>query len=129
MLADIIKKLGVFAMYKENKGYQYEEIAKKYLLKNDYKIIEQNFTSKFGEIDIIAQKDGMILFIEVKGRKNTDFGMPRDSVTINKQKKIIASSKYFLLKKNYTDVQCRFDVIEIILDDKTIEHIEDAFWV
>jgi len=43
-------------MYKDNKGYEYEEIAKNYLLKNNYKIIEQNFTSKFGEIDIIAIK-------------------------------------------------------------------------
>lgn len=115
-------------MYKDNKGYEYEEIAKKYLLKNDYKIIEQNFTSKFGEIDIIAIKDGIIVFIEVKGRKNIDYGMPREAVTIYKQKRIITSAKYFLLKKGYDDIRCRFDVIEIILDDKVLDHVEDAFW-
>nr|WP_312576342.1 YraN family protein [Sedimentibacter sp.] len=116
-------------MYKENKGYQYEEIAKRYLLKNNYKIIEENFMSKFGEIDVIASKDEEILFIEVKGRKNSNFGMPREAVTLNKQKKIIATAKYFLLKNKYYDVQCRFDVIEILLDDKSIQHIENAFWL
>lgn len=115
-------------MYKENKGYQYEEIAKRYLLNNNYKIIEQNFTSKFGEIDIIALKDGIISFIEVKGRKNTNYGMPREAVTLYKQKKIILCAKFFLLQEKYYDVQCKFDVIEIILEDKIIEHIEDAFW-
>jgi len=115
-------------MYIENKGYQYEEIAKKYLIKNDYKIIEQNFISKFGEIDIIALKAGIICFVEVKGRKNTKYGLPRESVTTNKQKKIILCAKYFLLQNKYYDIQCRFDVIEIVLDEKKIEHIEDAFW-
>lgn len=115
-------------MYKENKGYEYEEIAKKYLLKNNYKIIEQNFTSKFGEIDIIASKDGIIAFIEVKGRKNTAYGMPREAVTIYKQHRIIKAAKFFLLKKGYDDIQCRFDVIEIILDDRVLNHLEDAFW-
>ncbi|WP_209511190.1 YraN family protein [Sedimentibacter acidaminivorans] len=114
-------------MYKDNKGYQYEEIAKRYLLKNNYKILEQNFTSKFGEIDIIALKDGIISFIEVKGRKNIKYGLPREAVTISKQKKIISCAKFFLLQRKYSDIQCQFDVIEIILDDKVIEHIEDAF--
>ncbi len=115
-------------MYKDNKGYEYEEIAKKYLTENDYEIIEQNFTSKFGEIDIIAIKNNIISFIEVKGRKNTDYGMPRDSVTKYKQQRIITSAKYFLLKEDYEDIQCRFDVIEIISDEKTVNYIEDAFW-
>lgn len=115
-------------MYKENKGYEYEEIAKKYLINNTYKIIEQNFISKFGEIDIIATKDGVLCFIEVKGRKNSEFGLPREAVSKYKQQKIIFAAKYFLLKGNYGDVQCRFDVIEIILDEKQINHIEDAFW-
>lgn len=115
-------------MYKENKGYKYEEIAKKYLIEHNYEIIEQNFTSKFGEIDIIAEKDNIICFIEVKGRKNTDNGMPREAVSKYKQQRIITSAKYFLLKEDYEDVQCRFDVIEIISDDKIINYIEDAFW-
>ncbi|MBP1925458.1 putative endonuclease [Sedimentibacter acidaminivorans] len=126
-MAGIITNTGVLAMYKDNKGYQYEEIAKRYLLKNNYKILEQNFTSKFGEIDIIALKDGIISFIEVKGRKNIKYGLPREAVTISKQKKIISCAKFFLLQRKYSDIQCQFDVIEIILDDKVIEHIEDAF--
>lgn len=116
-------------MYKENKGYEYEELAKKYLLKHNYKILNQNFISKFGEIDIIAEKDGVISFIEVKGRINTDHGFPRESVTLNKQKKIISAAKYYLLKQNNDDLICQFDVIEIILKDKQINYIENAFWL
>lgn len=115
-------------MYKGNKGYEYEEIAKKYLIKNNYIIIEQNFISKFGEIDIIASKDDILCFIEVKGRKNAEYGLPREYVSKYKQQKIILAARYFLLKGDFNDVQCRFDVIEIILDDKQINYIEDAFW-
>ena len=114
-------------MYTKNKGYEYEEIAKRYLLKSDYKILEQNFMSKFGEIDIIAEKNGIISFIEVKGRINTDFGYPRESVTKSKQKKIISAAKYYILKKNKEDLLCQFDVIEIILSEKRINYIENAF--
>lgn len=114
-------------MYLKNKGYEYEEIAKKYMLNHGYKILEQNFMSKFGEIDIIAEKNGIILFVEVKGRINTDFGYPRESVTMSKQKKIISAAKYYLFKMNRDDISCQFDVIEIILSEKSINYIENAF--
>ncbi|HCS10675.1 MAG TPA: hypothetical protein DIV40_04380, partial [Clostridiales bacterium] len=57
-------------MYNKNKGFEYEKIAKKYLRYNNYKILEVNFISKFGEIDIIAEKNDRLHFIEVKGRIN-----------------------------------------------------------
>lgn len=114
-------------MYNENKGFGYEEIAKKYLVYNNYEILKENFCSKFGEIDIIAQKDDILHFIEVKGKKDTKMGYPRESVTLAKQRKIISTAKYYLMLQGKDDFMMQFDVIEIILDHKKINHIENAF--
>ena len=109
-----------------------ENEAEKFLRKNGYKILERNYTTKLGEIDIIAQKDDYICFVEVKTRSNENYGTPRDAVNYHKQKKIISVAKYYMLTKN-KDMFLRFDVIEVVVNkDKTkiekIEHIEDAFW-
>ena len=109
-----------------------EREAVKFLRKNGYKIIETNYTTKFGEIDIIAQKESYICFIEVKTRSNENYGVPRDAVNYYKQKKIISVADYYMLGKNQ-DMFLRFDVIEVIVSrDKKkvekIEHIQDAFW-
>ena len=114
-------------MHNKNKGYEYEEIAKKYLLNNNYEIIEENFISKFGEIDIIANKDGRLHFIEVKGRINNNHGYPREAVTYTKQKRLISTAKYYFMLKGKDDYFCQFDVIEIIFTEKTINHIKNAF--
>ena len=114
-------------MYKENKGYQFEEIAKRYLQRNNYIILDTNFLCKFGEIDIIALKDSVICFVEVEGRKNTDFGYPREYITPSKIKKIISAAKYYIMKKNFIDIKCRFDVVEIITSKREINYIENAF--
>ena len=108
-------------------GQKGEELAAEYLVKNNFKILYRNWTFKHLEIDIIALKDGIVSFIEVKGRKNTDFGYPREYVTPSKIRKIISAAKYYIMKKNYSDIKCRFDVIEIISDKKEINYIENAF--
>ena len=114
-------------MYEKNKGFVYECIAKKYLLNKNYKILEENFVSKFGEIDIIAAKDGRPHFIEVKGRKNTEKGYPKEAVTFSKQKRLISAAKYYFMLKGKEDYFCQFDIIEIILESKELNHIENAF--
>ena len=115
-------------MYEKNKGFEYEKIAEKYLLDKNYIIKEQNFSSRFGEIDIIAESNGVLHFIEVKGRKNLDYGYPREAVSKSKQKRIISAAKYYFMLVGMDDVLCQFDVIEIILDGNIINHIENAFW-
>ena len=115
-------------MYDKNKGFEYERIAKKYLLDNGYEIVEENFSCRFGEIDIIASKESRLHFIEVKGRKNTGHGYPREAVTVAKQKRIITAAKYYLMCMGSDDVPCQFDVIEIIADNHEINNIENAFW-
>lgn len=96
-----------------------------FLKKDGYKILETNFKNKIGEIDIIAEKDGVIVFIEVKNRSTYRFGRPIEAVDFRKQSKIKKVAEIYLMIKNkyYNDV--RFDVVEVSNDN--LEHIENAF--
>ena len=106
-----------------------ETKAVRYLRMKGYKILETNYYTKFGEIDIITQKDECICFIEVKTRQNDKFGEPRDAVNYYKQKKIISVAEYYMATLKH-DYNCRFDVIEVKISDNKvkIEHIKNAFW-
>lgn len=110
-----------------------EEKACVYLRRKGYRILDRNFNCRLGEIDIIAQKDNFVVFVEVKLRKNSDFAFAREFVTVSKQRRIISAAMLWLNFKN-SQMQPRFDVIEVYAPDgeKTrkpvINHIEDAFW-
>lgn len=108
-----------------------EAAAADYLMEMDYEILEKNFRLKFGEIDIIAEKNGCIVFAEVKTRKNNIFGEPSEYVDREKQKRIKKAAAC------YADLQndeVRFDVIEVFYENKgdmlfltKVNHIENAF--
>ena len=106
-------------------GKQGEIIATNYLKNKKYKIIETNYTNKIGEIDIIAKKEDEIVFIEVKARSSTKFGLPNEAVNITKQNKIHNVALYYLQTKQLIDEKYRFDVIEILGED--INHIKRCF--
>ncbi len=114
-------------MYSKNKGFEYEKIAGKYLLDKGYTILKTNFKSKFGEIDIVAHKDERLHFIEVKGRKNLKYGYPKEAVSYSKQKRLKSAANYYFMLKGKDDYPCQFDVIEIILESRELNHIENAF--
>lgn len=107
-----------------------ESLAFDYLIKDKYKILETNFTTRIGEIDIIAQKEDIIVFVEVKARKNLKYGMPCEAVTPRKMRKIIKVAENYIVYKSKGNRQYRFDVIEVFLSQAgKINHIEDAFWL
>ncbi len=123
-----IKKWLWFGGKSKDKG---ENFAAKYLKQKGYKIICRNFDVKFAEIDIVAKKGKILAFVEVKQRKTTSFGLPREAVGYEKQKKIRKAASLFIVKYK-PDLQPRFDVIEVygVCDGKEkprIEHIENAF--
>jgi len=106
-------------------GKQNEEKAVTYLEKIGYKIVEQNFKLlPIGEIDIIAKDKKTIIFVEVKYRKNKNFGLPCEFVTKTKQKKIVKTALCYI-KQNKIKADIRFDIVSICADD--IEHIKNAF--
>jgi len=102
-----------------------ERTAVKYLKEKGYKILEKNYKTHVGEIDIIAEKDGVVVFVEVKTRSNGSFGTPAEAVGYRKQEKYKKVAAEYLLKKKRTENECRFDVFGI--ENGEIEHIENAF--
>lgn len=113
----------------KNLGRIGENIAAKYLESKGYRIIKRNYRIRYAEIDIIAESEGRIIFVEVKTRANDRLGLPAEAVNIYKQKKIILAASVFLQNEKYCDCACRFDVIEVYYTDKEIKvrQIENAF--
>lgn len=108
-----------------------EERAARYLRLHGYRIVETNYSCRLGEIDLIARKGRYLVFVEVKLRKSGDFAAAREFVTRSKQQRILSTAAVYLAQ-NETELQPRFDVIEIYAPQGekgkiTINHIEDAF--
>lgn len=109
-----------------------EDAACGYLKRRGYRLLERNFSCRSGEIDIIARRGRYIVFAEVKLRKNADFGEAREFVTPAKQRRVITAAELWL-SRNPTDLQPRFDVIEVYAPEglatkkPEIHHIEDAY--
>ena len=111
--------------YNSIQGAIGELCVRKYLEKKKYKILEQNYKNKLGEIDIIAMDKKTLVFVEVKTRSTLAYGMPSEAVNSRKRQKIRNVAQLYLLKNNLDDTNCRFDVIEIF--DSEINHIQNAF--
>jgi putative endonuclease len=106
------------------KGREAEMMAAQFLQNLGYTILLQNYRYKRGEIDLIASFDNTIIFVEVKSRKNNDFGFPEESVSNKKADLIHQTADNYLISNNLTQ-NIRFDIIAITA--QTIEHLIDAF--
>lgn len=104
-----------------------EAITAEYLQKNGYRILDRNYSKPFGEIDIIAIKDDLVAFVEVKTRKSDAFAYAAEAVNFYKQDRIRKASQVYLIEKDMTDFLMRFDVSEVYLDTRKINYIENAF--
>ena len=107
-----------------------EELARAYLFKKGYRILEQNYKVSFGEIDIIAEKSNCICFVEVKSRKSNKYGTPEEAITRYKQKKIVKVAQLYIKQKRIKDKYFRFDVIVVVFNNyllKEIKHITNVF--
>ncbi len=109
-----------------------EELATEILANKGYTIIERNYRYGHGEIDIIATDPDSkcTVFVEVKTRKNLEFGEPEYAVTKAKQKQIRKVAELYLFEKEIRELDCRFDVIAILFEDiknPVVNHYENAF--
>ena len=102
-----------------NKG---EDIAVELLKENGYKIIERNFSGKFGEIDIVAQDGPTLVFVEVKTRKDLRYGMPQEAVTKSKLYKIKKTAEYYSLLHPELPKKLRIDVVGLIINGEVLEY-------
>jgi putative endonuclease len=110
-------------------GRRGEEQAAKYLQSNGYKILEQNYRTPYGEIDIIAKEENVIVFVEVKTRSSRAFGFPEESITQEKKAHLQNSALFYLQDIPMPDSDWRIDVISIRrsnANDTEIVHFENA---
>ena len=109
-----------------------EDSAAKFLEAKGYTIVARNFRIRSAEIDIIAQIDNVIVFVEVKARSDIRHGLASEAVNLRKQKKIIEAAGVFLQDEKFFDCACRFDVVEVYFRGELVEEInqiENAFEV
>lgn len=108
-----------------------EEVAEKYLVSKGYSIIKKNFVFGKGEIDIIAKDGEYLVFVEVKTRRNYDFGEPEYAITKSKQRQLKKIAEAYFYVNGIQEQLCRFDVITIVgekEEDMKINHIINAFY-
>lgn len=121
-------------------GDQAEKVALDYLKKHQLQLVEQNYHSRYGEIDLIMlekhrsisdkQEQKTLVFVEVRYRKSTSFGSAAETVGYQKQQKIIKTAQVFLQNdKKYQQLNCRFDVVSVTLEQQkmVVDWLTDAF--
>lgn len=106
-----------------------EKIARDYLLKKGYKIIDRNFRKGYGEIDIIAIKNNILVFVEVKTRTTNQFGTPLEQISYFKLKSLVKTAEFYRILNPKLPESMRIDAISVMLDNfgevSNIEHIEN----
>ena len=110
-------------------GKRGEKLAKQFLIQRGYEILDENWVFERAEIDLIAYVNRIIIFVEVKARSSTGFGLPEDFVNKAKQQLMASAADAYLEIMNH-DGEVRFDIISVLFNknNNTIKHIEDAFW-
>lgn len=109
------------------KGNLGEQEAVQFLFANGYEILRRNYRHKQTEIDIIARKDELVVFVEVKSRSSLEYGNPEDFVSEAQKKRIVLAADHWIHHTAW-DGEIRFDIIAIS-NQKGLEHIEDAFFI
>lgn len=107
-------------------GAEAEQLVKRYLAEHGFKILEMNYRCRQGEIDIIAKEEEYYVFIEVKYRTSTKYGMPQESVGIAKQRRICKAAQYYLYSQSLNEfTPVRFDVAAVL--ENKIVYYKNAF--
>lgn len=118
-------------MYNKRMGSFGEMLVITYLENLNYKILDKNFCTKYGEIDIIAKDKDEYVFIEVKTRTSRKYGMPVDAVDTSKEKHIEKSSKVYIYLNKLENKYIRYDIIEVYFINKNkyyINHLRNNFF-
>ncbi len=112
-------------MRRRNIGFSKENEAVLFLKSKGYKILERNFHSKFGEIDIIALNGNTLVFVEVRSKSYTYFGYAEETIDRRKIEKIVKTAQFYIVKNGIQNLNIRFDVITF--NKEEIEHLKNAF--
>lgn len=113
-------------MNKSRIGREYEKKAEKFLEGFGFHILKKNFRVRQGEIDLIGFHQGVLVFVEVKYRKNRSSGLPEEAITKKKQRQICKVAEFYLMKHPLREgTLCRYDVVAICADE--IRWYQNAF--
>ena len=106
-----------------------EALAERALKREGMRLLVRNYRAGRWEIDLIMRdrRTDMLVFVEVKARSGTRFGLPREAVTPQKQAYLRRAAQMYLIETGMTETPCRFDVAEVWLDTKEVVRIENAF--
>ena len=113
-------------------GRRGEEFAAAFLAERGYRILALNYRKKFGELDIVAEDGGVIVFVEVKTRRTRSFGHPLESVTAAKKQRMVRAAQAWLADNRCQDRPCRFDAVAVTVTPDggfSAELVRDAFCV
>ena len=110
-------------------GGEAEDLAVRYLEQQGYTIRDRNVPCRVGELDIVAERDGIIVIVEVRMKTSGEWGDPSETVIGEKQRRVVKATLYYLQGERLHDCAVRFDVISVIGRGKraVVEHIIDAF--
>ncbi len=110
-------------------GERGETLACQELERLGYHVLTRRYRTRYGEIDVVCQHDGVLVFVEVKARSSGDFGHPADAVTAQKQRRVVAMAESYLAFEKVGDRVCRFDVVavETERDPPAVTVFRDAF--
>jgi putative endonuclease len=116
-------------MDRHDKGRRGEDIAKNYLIKQGFSILEHGFRCRNGEVDIVAEKGGELYFVEVKTRWSLNCGAPLEAIDRHKQRQVINAARFYLMRKKRNDAYCHLSAIGVDMSGRepVIEFIKDAF--
>jgi len=111
-------------------GREGEAIAARHLERRGLRILERGFRTRTGEIDLVAEQDGVLVFVEVKARSGLGCGRPADAVDARKRGRILRAAHLWLARHGASEAPCRFDVVEVLSEggaQPLVHHIPDAF--
>jgi len=109
-------------------GGKGEDLALRFLQKEGYQLLARNFRYRRDEIDLIMQKGKLLVFVEVKTRRNTEYGYPEEFVSRKQATQIIRAAEHYILKNDWQG-NIRFDIIAILTEPAlSIKHLPDAFY-
>lgn len=111
-----------------SRGKTGEDLAVKYLETHGYRVLDRNYTTEIGEVDIFVTDEKTLIAVEVKSRLSLKYGTPAEAVGHDKIKKISQVTAQYVKRFRLFGVPIRFDIVEVYLNDKTVNHIENAFY-
>ena len=116
-------------IHRQRLGEHGESMACDELERLGYRIVARRYRSRFGEIDVVADDEGTVVFVEVKTKTDSSFGDPAEAVTLQKQRRLVSMGEDYVASHRLDDTPCRFDVVSILFGDGNplIEVYQNAF--